>query len=114
MATTLDNWTLEKWLKKIGMGKYKQSFIDNGYETPDLCANLSKEDLDAVGVTNKHHRSTLFTQARKLLKLVDKDRYLASMEEGVDGEMTEPTPTMMGNGKLPPSAAGSSKDTRSN
>ncbi len=109
MATTLDNWTPEKWLKKIGMGKYKQSFLDNGYDTPDLCANLSKEDLDAVGVTNKHHRSTLFTQARKLLKLVDKDRYLASMEGEVDGE--ESTPAMMGNGKLPPSAAGSIKNS---
>lgn len=62
---------MEKWLKKIRMSKYKQSFQDNGYETADLCASLSKEDLDAIGVSNEHHRSTLFTQAKKLRELVE-------------------------------------------
>jgi len=85
MASELDDWTLDKWLKRIRMGKYKQAFLDNGYDTPDLCANLSKEDLDAVGVTNKHHRSTLFTQARKLLEVVDNDSYLATADS-VDGQ----------------------------
>ena len=79
------------------MSKYKQDFIDNGYETPELCAELNKEALDAMEVTNKHHRSTLFTQSRKLLKLVDKDRYLA-----LDGEETEEPQASVAPGKLQP------------
>lgn len=80
MATDLDNWNLEKWLKRLGLRKYKQGFLDNGYDTPDLCANLNKEDMDAIGVSNKQHRGTLFTQARKLLALVDKEAWTASAE----------------------------------
>ena len=80
MASDLENWSVEKWLKKLGLRKYKQSFLDNGYDTAELCASLNKEDLDAIGVTNKQHRSTLFTQARKLLKLVDEESFLASEE----------------------------------
>lgn len=77
----LESWTLKKWLKKLGLHKYKQAFLDNGYDTVDLCADLKKEDLDAVGVTNKHHRSTLFTQSKKLQELIAKE----SLEEE-DGE----------------------------
>lgn len=81
MASDLENWTLDKWLKKVGFRtKYKQAFIDNGYTTADLCANLSKEDLDAIGVTNKQHRGSLFTHSRKLLELVDRESFLASTE----------------------------------
>lgn len=84
MASELDNWTVERWLKKLGLRKYKQAFIDNGYETADLCANMNKEDLDAIGVTNKHHRSTLFTQARKLLTLLNEEGLTASVEDSID------------------------------
>jgi hypothetical protein len=107
MASDLENWSLEKWLKKLSLRKYKQAFIDNGYDTADLCANLNKEDLDAIGVTNKQHRSTLFTQARKLLLLVDKESYLAS-EEVVDGPTSSKTITKSspqlssGSGHTPP------------
>lgn len=80
MASDLENWTLDKWLKRVGLRKYKPAFIDNGYETADLCANLNKADLDAIGVTNKQHRGSLFTHARKLLELVDKESFLASEE----------------------------------
>ena len=61
-----EEWDVEKWLKTIRLSKYKQAFRDNGYETVDLCANLSIEDLDAMGISNKQHRSTLFAQAEKL------------------------------------------------
>lgn len=106
MASELENWSLEKWLKRLGLRKYKQAFLDNGYVTPDLCANLQKEDLDAIGVSNKHHRSTLFTQARKLLEVVDKESFLAS-EEIVD-EPTEKkngdhsSQLSSGSGRTPP------------
>ena len=114
MASELDNWTLDKWLKRIRMGKYKDEFVDNGYDTPELCANLSKEDLDAMGVTNKHHRGTLFTQARKLLELVDKDSYLATADrDEQDGDNTSGgVPAVAVNGNL--HYAGSSGSSSSN
>ncbi len=98
MSSDLENWTLDKWLKKLGLrGKYRQNFIDNGYDTPELCANLNKEDLDAIGVTNKHHRSTLFTQSRKLLGLVEKESELASSGDATNTELTaRPLPVPFG------------------
>lgn len=121
MASDLENWNVEKWLKRIRMGKYKQAFVDNGYDTPELCSSLSKEDLDAVGVSNKHHRSTLFTQARKLLEIVDKESFLSSCEV-VDGDGVKPrAPLAAGsNGKMqkplarPSSVGEESQDVSSN
>ena len=94
MASELENWSLEKWLKKLGLRKYKQAFIDNGYDTADLCANLNKEDLDAIGVHNKTSRSTLFTQSRKLLELFQKEGLMASEEVMVVAPPAEPSPRL--------------------
>ena len=65
----MESWSVEEWLENAGMGRYAQSFLDNGYDTPDLCANLKDEDLDVVGVVNKQHRSKIFAQAKILLEL---------------------------------------------
>jgi len=65
----MESWSVEEWLEKAGMGRYAQSFLDNGYDTPDLCANLKDEDLDAVGVVSKQHRSKIFAQAKILLEV---------------------------------------------
>ena len=63
-------WSVDEWLSKAGMSKYASEFVDNGYDTQELCANLKKEDLDAIGVKNKIHREILFTQAEMLLAAV--------------------------------------------
>lgn len=68
-----ENWSVQDWLKSIGMSKYEEGFMDNGYDTPELVADINKEDLDAIKVTKKRDRSTLFTQAMKLKELVSKD-----------------------------------------
>ena len=65
----MEDWSVDEWLKKAGMGKYVQAFLDNGYDTPELCGGLKDEDLDAIGVTSKQHRSKLFAQAKLLLDL---------------------------------------------
>lgn len=66
-----DEWSVEEWLEKAGLAEYTTAFIDNGYDTPELCASLKVEDLDAIGVTNKYHRSIVFTQARQLHVMAD-------------------------------------------
>lgn len=62
----MEDWSVDEWLKKAGMGRYVQAFLDNGYDTPELCGGLKGEDLDAIGVTSKQHRSKLFAQAKIL------------------------------------------------
>lgn len=59
-------WSVEDWLKGANMGIYATAFVDNGYDTIALCAELKDEDLDAIGVTNKKHRAILFTHAKQL------------------------------------------------
>ena len=67
------------------MSQYAESFVDNGYDTPDLCGKLENDDLTAIGVTNKNHRSILFKKARELLNLVN------SSEEATDAPNEQPT-----------------------
>ena len=31
---------VKEWLKSFGLEAYKQSFLENGYETKKLCSNL--------------------------------------------------------------------------
>ena len=66
----LDKWNIYEWLEKAGMSQYAESFVDNGYDTPDLCAELQDDDLSAIGVNDKRHRTVLFTKARKLMDLL--------------------------------------------
>ena len=66
----LEKWDIYEWLEKAGMSQYAEGFVDNGYDTPDLCAELQNDDLTAIGVTNKKHRTVLFSKARELLNLL--------------------------------------------
>jgi len=60
------HWDVNGWLQEIGFDKrYAQSFIDNGYDLPNLCANLKDEDLDAIEV-DKEDRNRLFEHVEKL------------------------------------------------
>lgn len=81
----LQKWTVHEWLDKAGLSQYAESFVDNGYDTPDLCAELQNDDLTAIGVTNKKHRSVLFSKARELLNLLK-----SFEEEATDAPVEEP------------------------
>ena len=62
----MDDWDVQSWLEEIGYDKrYAQSFIDNGYDLPNLCANLKDEDLDAIEV-DKEDRNRLFEHVERL------------------------------------------------
>ena len=68
MEPEAEIWSVEEWLKRIGMSDYTEGFVDNGYETVELVAKMKAEDLDAVGVKSKKDRGILFMQARMLLE----------------------------------------------
>ena len=65
----MSSWSSTRdWLKGFGLEQYHSSFIENGYETQKLCANLKDEDLDGMNITNSRHREILFNQALVLWK----------------------------------------------
>ena len=60
------DWDVQSWLEEIGYDKrYAQAFIDNGYDLPNLCANLKDEDLDAIEVETDD-RNRLFEHVERL------------------------------------------------
>ncbi len=61
------DWSVADWLFGIQLEQYTQAFLDNGYETVELCSNLTGTDLTAIGVSNRQHRSILHTASRRLL-----------------------------------------------
>jgi len=62
----MSNWDVSEWLNEIGLEeRYAQSFIDNGYDLPNLCANLKDEDLDAIEVSQED-RNELFEHVGRL------------------------------------------------
>lgn len=77
------SWSTTTWLKGFGLEQYHNHFIENGYETQKLCANLKNEDLDGMDITNSGHRSVLLNQA-DLLKCA-----LSSPSSSYDNESHE-------------------------
>jgi len=62
----MSDWNVASWLSEIGLkDRYAQSFIDNGYDLPNLCANLKDEDLDAIEVSQED-RNELFRHVGRL------------------------------------------------
>lgn len=61
-----ENWSTKEWLKSFGLEQYYHCFIENGYETRKLCANLKDEDLNEMNITNTIHRGVFFNQAEML------------------------------------------------
>ena len=43
-----------------------QDFLDNGYDDLETVKKIGMEDLDAIGVSNKHHRGFLIDAVRVL------------------------------------------------
>lgn len=68
MSTT---WSTKEWLKGFGLEQYYNCFIENGYETSKLCANLKNEDLDGMDIKNSSHRNIFLTQSEMLKTTLD-------------------------------------------
>ncbi|XP_038584804.1 SAM and SH3 domain-containing protein 1 isoform X2 [Micropterus salmoides] len=55
-----------QWLSKLHLAQYVESFIDNGYDDLEVCKQIGKPDLDAIGVHIEYHRHRLLTAVQKL------------------------------------------------
>jgi len=62
--------SVEDWLKGIGLESYLAQFLDNGYDTLDVCASLEEEDftLDGLNISKKGHKKKIMMEAKKLIK----------------------------------------------
>ena len=50
----------------IYYNKSFKDFLDNGYDDLETVKQIGTEDLDAIGVTNKHHRAFVLDAVRVL------------------------------------------------
>ncbi|KAF2078612.1 hypothetical protein CYY_000112 [Polysphondylium violaceum] len=57
--------TLDQYLRAIGLDSYQSILIDNGYDDPDIIAELTEDDLVAVGV-KKGHAKRAFLKVKEL------------------------------------------------
>lgn len=57
---------IEDWLKSINLEIYTEPFIDNGYDELEVCKQIGKPDLDAIGVTNETHRQIILQAVTKI------------------------------------------------
>lgn len=81
---------LEKWLNSLELGKYHQSFLDNGYDDLEICKQLGDPDLDAIGVDSSSDRQKLLEAVKQLNDQGSKIEY-HTLEEDSD-DLPEPPP----------------------
>lgn len=58
--------SVEDWLRSLGLIHYTQPFLDNGYDELEICKEIGKEDLDAIGVTNFKDRTDILNAVARL------------------------------------------------
>lgn len=57
---------MEDWLRSLGLIHYTQPFLDNGYDELEICKEIGKEDLDAIGVRNFKDRTDILNAVDRL------------------------------------------------
>ncbi|XP_067049790.1 serine/arginine repetitive matrix protein 1-like [Acropora muricata] len=58
--------SVEDWLRSLGFINYTQDFLDNGYDELEICKEIGKEDLDAIGVRNFKDRTDILNAVSRL------------------------------------------------
>jgi poly(A) RNA polymerase GLD2 len=57
---------VKEWLSGLGLGRYAEAFVDNGYDDMAICHDLSEEDIDAIGVEPAEDRHLILQESKKL------------------------------------------------
>ena len=60
------NNIVREWLRTLDLTDYCQSFLDNGYDELETCKQIGRDDLDAIGVRDPHHRLELLRAVSRL------------------------------------------------
>lgn len=59
---------VKKWLMDLGLEEYISNFLNNGYDTLNVCANLSVDDFsgDGLNINKKGHQKRLLLESKEL------------------------------------------------
>jgi hypothetical protein len=60
--------TVSDWLKSLHFEQYIEPFMNNGYDTLEICSTLELEDLENIGVKKSGHKKQLLIAAKQLTK----------------------------------------------
>lgn len=66
MADLTSYESVEEWLTSIKMERYTDHFLQAGYNTMEVVANLSLKDLTALGVTLVGHQKKIINSIQTL------------------------------------------------
>eukprot|EP01080_Neovahlkampfia_damariscottae_P005489 gene5489-9307_t len=71
--------TVKEWLVSLKMESYIESFIENGYDSLEVCCELEKDDLICVNVTKPGHVKRFLLAAKELKENINsKPKYIPS------------------------------------
>ena len=59
--------TVDNWLDSLGLGKYSQQFLINGYFSMDVVKMLQKVDLQAMEINNENDQQKILTAVNSLV-----------------------------------------------
>eukprot|EP00009_Paramoeba_aestuarina_P004544 CAMPEP_0201520358 /NCGR_PEP_ID=MMETSP0161_2-20130828/10663_1 /ASSEMBLY_ACC=CAM_ASM_000251 /TAXON_ID=180227 /ORGANISM="Neoparamoeba aestuarina, Strain SoJaBio B1-5/56/2" /LENGTH=591 /DNA_ID=CAMNT_0047918681 /DNA_START=281 /DNA_END=2056 /DNA_ORIENTATION=+ len=62
------DWDLETWLTGFGFERFKDAFIENGYDDLEVILALEDDDLVEIGIKQKGLRKKVMLQVAKLSK----------------------------------------------
>ncbi|KAM6447712.1 phosphatidylinositol 3,4,5-trisphosphate 5-phosphatase 2 isoform 2-T2 [Liasis olivaceus] len=54
-----------EWLRAIGMERYEEGLIHNGWDDLEFLSDITEEDLEEAGVTDASHKQLLLERLRK-------------------------------------------------
>ncbi|PFX34555.1 SAM and SH3 domain-containing protein 1-like [Stylophora pistillata] len=82
--------SVEDWLRSLGFIHYTQAFLDNGYDELEICKEIGKEDLDAIGVRNFKDRTDILNAVERLKQSGTAVYFV--LEGGTDSEPLQAQP----------------------
>jgi len=84
---------VENWLQSLDLSIYTQPFLDNGYDDLEICKQIGKPDLDAIGVESDEDRCVILDAVKVLKEKGGTHVYFTLKEEHEDKpEVRDPVP----------------------
>ena len=83
---------MEDWLRSLGFIHYTQAFLDNGYDELEICKEIGKEDLDAIGVKNFKDRTDILNAVERLKQSGTAVYFVLEAEGGPSSEPLQSQP----------------------
>lgn len=90
---------MEDWLRSLGLIHYTQAFLDNGYDELEICKEIGKEDLDAIGVKISKDRADILNAVARLKQIGTAVYFVL---EAAEGGPSEPSQAQPERDKYPP------------